>query len=102
GIGGLADWFAVTALFKHPLGLKIPHTAIVPTRKNEIGRALARFIRDHFLTREAVAGRLVGADLVARLGAWLSREDNARTLSRDARSEERRVGEGVRSLGLVG
>ncbi|MFO7285389.1 MAG: DUF445 domain-containing protein [Gammaproteobacteria bacterium] len=83
-IGGLADWFAVTALFKHPLGLRIPHTAIVPTRKNEIGRALARFIRDHFLTREAVAGRLVGADLVARLGAWLGREHNARALSRDA------------------
>src|SRR5512134_3251090 len=47
-IGGLADWFAVTALFRRPLGLPIPHTAIVPARKNEIGRALARFIRDHF------------------------------------------------------
>lgn len=83
-IGGLADWFAVTALFKHPLGLRIPHTAIVPTRKNEIGRALARFIRDHFLTRDAVAGRLVDADLVARFGAWLGREANARAVSRDA------------------
>ena len=83
-IGGLADWFAVTALFRHPLGLPIPHTAIVPTRKNEIGRALARFIRDHFLTREAVEGRLDRVDLVARLGSWLARDQNARLLSRDA------------------
>ncbi|HEX7080906.1 MAG TPA: DUF445 domain-containing protein [Gammaproteobacteria bacterium] len=83
-IGGLADWFAVTALFRRPLGLPIPHTAIVPTRKNEIGRALARFIRDHFLTREAVQGRLERADLVARLGGWLRIEHNARLLSRDA------------------
>jgi uncharacterized membrane-anchored protein YjiN (DUF445 family) len=56
-IGGLADWFAVTALFRRPLGLPIPHTAIVPTRK-EIGRALARFIRDNFLVREAIERRL--------------------------------------------
>jgi uncharacterized membrane-anchored protein YjiN (DUF445 family) len=82
-IGGLADWFAVTALFRHPLGLPIPHTAIVPARKNEIGRALARFIRDHFMTREAVAGRLAQANLVARLGGWLGRDANARMLSRD-------------------
>lgn len=83
-IGALADWFAVTALFRHPLGLPIPHTAIVPRRKNEIGRALARFIRDHFLTREAIVGRLERADLVARVGAWLEKERNARLLSRDA------------------
>ena len=57
-IGGLADWFAVTALFRRPLGLPIPHTAIVPTRKDDIGRALARFIRDNFLVREAIERRL--------------------------------------------
>src|SRR5690606_38032987 len=83
-IGALADWFAVTALFRHPLGLPIPHTAIVPNRKNEIGRALARFIRDHFLTREAIEGRLARADLVSRIGGWLEKERNARLLSRDA------------------
>jgi uncharacterized membrane-anchored protein YjiN (DUF445 family) len=82
-IGGLADWFAVTALFRRPLGLPIPHTAIVPSRKNEIGRALARFIRDHFLVREAVAQRLERANLAARLGAWLDDETNARRLTRD-------------------
>src|SRR5687768_18395264 len=76
-VGGLADWFAVTALFRRPLGLPIPHTAIVPARKNEIGRALARFIRDHFLVREAVARRLARTSLAARLGAWLEDGANA-------------------------
>ena len=82
-IGGLADWFAVTALFRRPLGLPIPHTAIVPTRKDEIGRALARFIRDHFLVREAIERRLARTDLAARLGAWLAKEENAARVTRD-------------------
>jgi uncharacterized membrane-anchored protein YjiN (DUF445 family) len=82
-VGGLADWFAVTALFRRPLGLPIPHTAIVPARKNEIGRALARFIRDHFLVREAVARRLARTNLAARLGAWLENGTNASRVSRD-------------------
>ncbi|HEY3519023.1 MAG TPA: DUF445 family protein [Gammaproteobacteria bacterium] len=82
-VGGLADWFAVTALFRRPLGLPIPHTAIVPARKNEIGRALARFIRDHFLVREAVARRLRRANLAARLAAWLDDGGNAARVSRD-------------------
>ncbi len=82
-VGGLADWFAVTALFRRPLGLPIPHTAIVPARKNEIGRALARFIRDHFLVREAVERRLNRANLAARLGAWLEEGGNAARVSRD-------------------
>ena len=82
-IGALADWFAVTALFRHPLGLPVPHTAIVPARKDEIGRLLADFIRDHFLVRETVAARLEGVDLAARVGAWLEEEDHARTLGRD-------------------
>jgi len=79
-IGGLADWFAVTALFKRPLGLPIPHTAIVRTRKNDIGRALARFIGEHFLVREAVERRLDRSNLAARLGAWLEDERNAERL----------------------
>jgi uncharacterized membrane-anchored protein YjiN (DUF445 family) len=82
-VGGLADWFAVTALFRRPLGLPIPHTAIVPSRKNEIGRALARFIRDHFLVREAVARRLRRANLAARLAMWLEDGGNAARVSRD-------------------
>jgi uncharacterized membrane-anchored protein YjiN (DUF445 family) len=82
-VGGLADWFAVTALFRRPLGLPIPHTGIVPARKDQIGRALARFIRDHFLVREAVARRLGRTDLAARLGAWLADDGNAARVSRD-------------------
>jgi uncharacterized membrane-anchored protein YjiN (DUF445 family) len=82
-IGGLADWFAVTALFRRPLGLPIPHTAIVPARKNQIGRALARFIRDHFLVREAIERRLARTNLAARLGAWLEDETNATRVSAD-------------------
>jgi len=82
-IGALADWFAVTALFRRPLGLPIPHTAIVPSRKNEIGQALARFIRDHFLIKDAVLPRLSRADMAGRLGTWLAREDNSRLVSRD-------------------
>ena len=82
-IGGLADWFAVSALFRHPLGLPIPHTAIVPSRKNDIGRALRAVVRDHFLVREAIEVRLERTDLAARLGAWLEHEGNAARLDRD-------------------
>ena len=82
-IGALADWFAVTALFRHPLGLPVPHTAIVPTRKDEIGRMLADFIRDNFLVRDTVAARLERVDLAGRVGAWLAESDNARNLGRD-------------------
>lgn len=96
-VGGLADWFAVTALFRRPLGLPIPHTAIVPARKNEIGRALARFIRDHFLVREAVARRLARASLAARLGTWLEDSANAAKVGADlaaALAWSLRAGEG--------
>src|SRR5438552_17033557 len=57
-VGGLADWFAVTALFRHPLGLPIPHTAIIPRHKDRIGEALARFIQEHFLIPAVVARRM--------------------------------------------
>ncbi len=82
-IGGLADWFAVTALFRHPLGLPIPHTAIVRRRKDDIGRALAGFIGRHFLTRDVVENRLARVDLAARLGEWLSHSNNSRMLGHD-------------------
>jgi uncharacterized membrane-anchored protein YjiN (DUF445 family) len=82
-IGGLADWFAVTALFRHPLGIPIPHTAIVPRRKNDIGRALAHFVAEHFLVRDVIAARLTGAGLSARLGEWMRTQEHARRLGRD-------------------
>jgi uncharacterized membrane-anchored protein YjiN (DUF445 family) len=82
-IGGLADWFAVTALFRRPLGLPIPHTAIVPNRKDVIGRSLARFVADHFLVRTALEQSLGRLKLAANLGRWLQRPDNAASASRD-------------------
>ena len=70
-VGALADWFAVTALFKHPLGLPIPHTAIIPKRKNEIGRNLQEFVTENFLTEEIARERLATARVGERIGLWL-------------------------------
>ncbi len=76
-VGGLADWFAVTALFRRPLGLPIPHTAIVVERKDSFGATLAAFMRESFLTREVLVERVRAAGVVGRLGGWLAREENA-------------------------
>lgn len=80
-VGALADWFAVTALFRRPLGLPIPHTAIVPRNKPRIGEQLARFVRDHFLTTEMLLARLRVFDPAARLGQWLAEPAQARAAS---------------------
>ena len=76
-IGALADWFAVTALFRYPLGIPIPHTAIIPHRKDQIGRSLGEFVEGNFLTQEVLAERLAQARVGERLGIWLSRPANA-------------------------
>jgi uncharacterized membrane-anchored protein YjiN (DUF445 family) len=76
-VGALADWFAVSALFRHPLGIPIPHTAIVPHRKDQIGRSLGEFVQTNFLTREVLNERLAGANVGKRLGDWLADERNA-------------------------
>jgi len=76
-VGALADWFAVTALFRHPLGLPIPHTAIIPNRKDQIGRSLGEFVQSNFLTREVLNERLAGAHVGKRLGDWLADDQNA-------------------------
>ncbi|HYC95723.1 MAG TPA: DUF445 domain-containing protein [Sphingomicrobium sp.] len=70
-VGGLADWFAVTALFRHPLGLPIPHTAIIPRNKDRIGDALANFLRDNFLVAPVVARRMRNIDLAGMVGRFL-------------------------------
>lgn len=80
-VGAIADWFAVTALFRHPLGLKIPHTAIIPTRKREIGEKLAHFIRQNFLTEEVVAERLRSMELTKRAMEWLAHPENSRLVA---------------------
>src|SRR3954453_21254063 len=69
--GGLADWFAVTALFRHPLGLPIPHTAIIPRNKDRIGEALANFLRENFLIPSVVARRMRNIDLAGAAGRFL-------------------------------
>ncbi len=76
-VGALADWFAVTALFRHPLGLPIPHTAIIPRRKNEIGRSIGEFVRDNFLTHDVITAWIRDAKLGKRAGEWLSDPENA-------------------------
>jgi uncharacterized membrane-anchored protein YjiN (DUF445 family) len=76
-VGGLADWFAVTALFRRPLGLPIPHTAVIPNSKDRIGSGLGTFIERHFLEPKLVAARLLAARVSRRLGAWLADRRNA-------------------------
>jgi uncharacterized membrane-anchored protein YjiN (DUF445 family) len=71
-VGGLADWFAVTALFRHPLGLPIPHTAIIPRNKDRIGNTLAQFLKDNFLTPSVVARRMRGIDVAGAAGRFLA------------------------------
>jgi uncharacterized membrane-anchored protein YjiN (DUF445 family) len=83
-VGALADWFAVTALFRHPLGLAIPHTAIIPTRKDQLGRALGGFVQTSFLTPEALVERVRGIGVARRLGGWLSDEEHAHRISANA------------------
>jgi len=75
-VGGLADWFAVTALFRHPLGLPIPHTAIIPRNKDRIGETLALFLKDNFLTPAVVARRMRHMDVAAAAGRFLADPDH--------------------------
>jgi len=81
-VGGLADWFAVTALFKHPLGIPIPHTAIVATRKERIGQILGTFVQKHFLSREVISVNLRRVHPAERAAHWLSDRDHARQIAR--------------------
>jgi uncharacterized membrane-anchored protein YjiN (DUF445 family) len=76
-VGALADWFAVTALFRHPLGIPIPHTAIIPSRKDEIGRTLGEFVETEFLRADVVRTKLENTGVAARLGEWLSDPEHA-------------------------
>ncbi|MGH7471790.1 MAG: DUF445 domain-containing protein [Longimicrobiales bacterium] len=83
-IGGLADWFAVTALFRHPLGIPIPHTAIVPNRKDQVGRSMGGFVQRHFLSADVVAGKLRSARVSVHLADWLTQGENAQLVARQA------------------
>ncbi|MFI1437688.1 DUF445 domain-containing protein [Streptomyces fructofermentans] len=76
-VGALADWFAVTALFRRPLGLPIPHTAIIPTKKDQLGVSLGEFVGENFLSGAVVRQRLRSVGIGSRLGAWLARPEHA-------------------------
>jgi len=89
-IGALADWFAVTALFRHPLGIPIPHTAIIPNRKDSLGQSLEEFVTGNFLTVDAARERVVASDLSRRVGRWLSQEQHSvRVITEVAKASSR-------------
>ena len=76
-VGALADWFAVTALFKHPLGIPIPHTAIIRRKKDQLGEGLGAFVRENFLSEAVVETKIRDAEIAGRLGKWLAEPVNA-------------------------
>ncbi len=82
-VGAMADWFAVTALFRHPLGIPIPHTALVLRRKSELGRSLQEFIVDRFLTEQIARDRLAAFGPMTRVGRWLGVPENQARLTRE-------------------
>ncbi len=81
-VGGLADWFAVTAIFRHPLGVPIPHTALIPNRKDQLGRAIGAFVEQNFLTGSVVLDKLRGVGMSSRAADWVTDPDNAATVAR--------------------
>jgi uncharacterized membrane-anchored protein YjiN (DUF445 family) len=80
-VGAIADWFAVTALFRHPLNLKIPHTAIIPTRKDSIGRSFGHFVKTNFLSAEVISAKLETMSLTRQVFDWISRPENSRVIA---------------------
>lgn len=80
-VGAIADWFAVTALFKHPLGLKIPHTAIIPNRQNAIAQQFGAFVQDNFLSEDVISLKIRSMNLSHRIAAWIVEEENAKAVA---------------------
>jgi uncharacterized membrane-anchored protein YjiN (DUF445 family) len=83
-VGALADWFAVTALFKHPLGIPIPHTAIIKRKKDQLGEGLGAFVRENFLSPEVVSTKIRDAQVPSRLGKWLSEQSHAERVAAES------------------
>jgi len=83
-VGGVADWFAVTAVFRHPLGVPIPHTAVIVERKDKFGETLGSFVQENFLSSDAMTARLREAHLARRLGDWLADRANAEAVAHHA------------------
>jgi len=80
-VGALADWFAVTALFRHPFGLPLPHTAIIPTNKDRIGESLGNFVQKNFLTPEAIREKLQSLDIAGKSAHWLGTPKNSELIT---------------------
>jgi uncharacterized membrane-anchored protein YjiN (DUF445 family) len=81
-VGGLADWFAVTALFRHPLGIPVPHTAIIPRRKDQLGASLGAFVEQNFLSDDVILEKLRASSIAQRAARWAREPDHAATVSR--------------------
>jgi len=90
-VGALADWFAVTALFRRPLGLPIPHTAIIPTKKDMIGDSLGDFVGENFLSEDVVRDKLARVEVSSRVGAWIGQEANADRITAELATAARGV-----------
>src|SRR6476661_4801489 len=82
-VGALADWFAVTALFKYPMGIKIPHTAIIPRRKDQIGASLGEFVETNFLSEQVVQDKLASVNIAGRAGVWLAAPGGADRVAKE-------------------
>jgi uncharacterized membrane-anchored protein YjiN (DUF445 family) len=95
-VGGIADWFAITALFRHPLNIPIPHTAIIPARKDRIGRSLGNFVQNNFLSPEVLTAKLRAAQISRRAAEWLSDPERARTAAQHLASILRSAGTVIR------
>jgi uncharacterized membrane-anchored protein YjiN (DUF445 family) len=95
-VGGVADWFAVTALFRRPLGLPIPHTALIVERKDQFAATLGQFVQENFLNADVLAERIRSACLVPRLATWLTDEANAARFAGHAADLAVTVAEGLR------
>jgi uncharacterized membrane-anchored protein YjiN (DUF445 family) len=83
-VGGLADWFAVTALFRHPLGVPIPHTAVIRERKDQFGATLGEFVQQNFLSADAISERVRASNAIERVAEWLVVPENAQTVAAHA------------------
>lgn len=82
-VGALADWFAVTALFKYPMGIKIPHTAIIPRRKDQIGASLGEFVETNFLSEQVVQDKLASVNIARKAGEWLATPGGAERVAKE-------------------
>jgi uncharacterized membrane-anchored protein YjiN (DUF445 family) len=101
-VGGVADWFAVTALFRRPLGLPIPHTALIVERKDQFAATLGQFVQENFLNADVLAERIRAARLVPRLADWLANQANAARFAGHAADLVVRVAEALRDEDVQG